>query len=140
MIEFISPFFAIMQERSDQFSPETVMVICGLVLAWIVWIFIKFKVIEPIQEENRRNNLSPEAREQEDRQRMERRTIFELGEYSPVMVCPHCQTKGKIRTKHIDKKTGISGGKATAAVITGGISVLATGLSRTDGVTQAHCE
>lgn len=62
------------------------------------------------------------------------------GKINPVMVCPHCQTKGKVRTKSIEKKVGISGGKATAAVLTAGWSLPATGLSRTEGVTQAHCD
>lgn len=34
---------------------------------------------------------------------------------------------------------GISGGKATGAVLTGGISVLATGLSRKEKGAQLHC-
>lgn len=55
------------------------------------------------------------------------------------IICPHCQTKGRVHTKEIDKKVGISGAKATAAVLTGGVSVLATGLSRKDHLTQAHC-
>jgi ribosomal protein S27AE len=57
----------------------------------------------------------------------------------PEMICPHCQTKGLVFTKPILKKTGVSGGKATAAVLTGGVSLLATGLSRKEAVTQAHC-
>ena len=36
-------------------------------------------------------------------------------------------------------KQGISGGKATAAVLTAGISMLGTGLSRKQKVTKAKC-
>ncbi|WP_156036026.1 hypothetical protein [Blastococcus sp. URHD0036] len=36
-------------------------------------------------------------------------------------------------------KRGISGGKATGAVVTGGFSVLLTGLSRKVKATQATC-
>ena len=61
------------------------------------------------------------------------------GPENPAMVCPHCQTKGHIRTKPIDKPAGISGGKAVGAVMTGGASLLVTGIGRTDQVTQAHC-
>lgn len=64
----------------------------------------------------------------------------EHGPLNRVFVCPHCQSKGKVRTKAVKRKKGISGGKATAALITGGISVLATGLSRKENLTQAHCE
>lgn len=62
------------------------------------------------------------------------------GWVSPAMVCPHCQTKGKVRTTPVTKKKGISGAKATGAVLTGGLSVLATGLSRKENLTQAHCD
>jgi len=36
-------------------------------------------------------------------------------------------------------KRGISGGKATGAVLTAGFSILATGLSRKEAATQATC-
>ncbi len=55
------------------------------------------------------------------------------------MICPHCQTVGKIYTMLIKQKKGISGAKATGALLTGGISMLATGLSRKEQCTQAHC-
>lgn len=55
------------------------------------------------------------------------------------MVCPHCQTRGTVRTKPVTQKKGVSGGKATAAVLTGGVSLLATGLSRKEQNTEAHC-
>jgi len=55
------------------------------------------------------------------------------------IICPHCQTKGSVTTRSVKKKAGISGGKATAALLTAGISLLGTGLSRKDKVTEAHC-
>ncbi len=55
------------------------------------------------------------------------------------MVCPHCQTKGFVITSQQKVKKGISGGKATGAVLTAGISLLATGLSRKEWVTVAYC-
>lgn len=58
---------------------------------------------------------------------------------SAQMVCPHCQTKGSVTTKQVKQKQGISGGKATGAVLTAGFSVLATGLSKIGLVTEAHC-
>ncbi len=62
------------------------------------------------------------------------------GPINPAMTCPHCETKGKVRTTKVKQKKGVSGGKATAAVLTGGLSILATGLSRKEEVTQAHCD
>lgn len=61
------------------------------------------------------------------------------GKVNPEIICPHCQVKGMVHTKKINKKVGISGGKATAALLTAGVSVLATGLSRKDHLTQAYC-
>lgn len=58
---------------------------------------------------------------------------------NPAMICPHCQTKGSVSAVPIRRKVGISGGKATAAILTGGLSVVATGLSRKESGTQAHC-
>ena len=58
---------------------------------------------------------------------------------NPSMVCPHCQSRGTVRTKKVKRKRGISGGKATAALFTGGVSLLATGLSRKENVTEARC-
>jgi hypothetical protein len=69
-----------------------------------------------------------------------RKSDYELwGALNPALVCPHCQTKGEVRTKSLQRKAGISGGKATAALLTAGLSVVATGLSRKENVTQAHC-
>lgn len=55
------------------------------------------------------------------------------------IVCPHCQTRGTVTTRSAVRKVGISGGKATGAVLTGGLSLLATGLSRKASMTEAHC-
>ena len=53
------------------------------------------------------------------------------------IVCPQCQVAGQVSTKRIKAKVGVSGGKATGAVLTGGVSVLATGLSRKKEVSRA---
>jgi hypothetical protein len=58
---------------------------------------------------------------------------------NPHIICPHCQTRGRVSTSAGTQKAGISGGKATAALLTGGLSLLATGLSRKVNVTNAHC-
>ncbi len=63
-----------------------------------------------------------------------------LGKLNPELFCPHCQSKGNVRVKWVMQKVGVSGGKATAAVLTGGLSLLAVGLSRKQELTQAHCE
>jgi len=91
--------------------------------------------------EEREKYLAQKRREEENARvaSRERSDRWTYGDLNPVMVCPHCQTKGSIRTKSVERKKGISGGKATAAVLTGGISVLATGLSRKEELTQARC-
>lgn len=66
-------------------------------------------------------------------------TTSKWGPINPAIICPHCQTRGKVRTKPVDRKKGISGGKAVGGLLTGGISLLATGISRHEQHTQAHC-
>ena len=55
------------------------------------------------------------------------------------IVCPHCQTRGHVTACQVKLTKGISGSKATAALLTGGLSMLGTGLSRKEIATQAHC-
>jgi hypothetical protein len=61
------------------------------------------------------------------------------GTINAEMVCPHCQVRGQVRTRSKAMKKGISGGKATAAIFTAGISLLATGLASKSRVVQANC-
>ena len=61
------------------------------------------------------------------------------GPVNPQLVCPHCGVAGHVRAKSVKAKQGISGGKATGALLTGGVSILATGLSRKQRVTQCQC-
>ena len=58
---------------------------------------------------------------------------------NPEIVCPHCQSKGTVKTRRVKRKNGISGGKATGALLTGGMSLVATGLSHKATVTNMHC-
>jgi hypothetical protein len=69
----------------------------------------------------------------------EDKLALKWGPLNAELVCPHCTLRGHVRTKEVYRKSGISGAKATGALLTGGLSVLATGLSRKDRVTQAHC-
>jgi hypothetical protein len=62
------------------------------------------------------------------------------GTVNPVLLCPQCGTKGHVRTLSVKRKKGVSGAKATGAVLTLGWSLLATGLSRKEHATQAHCD
>lgn len=64
---------------------------------------------------------------------------FLYGKLNDKVVCPQCQEKGYVHTKEVKQKAGISGGKVTGALLTGGLSILATGLSRKVNVTEAHC-
>jgi hypothetical protein len=60
-------------------------------------------------------------------------------EGDPKIVCPHCHSAGGVTTKRVIEKTGIDGGKATAAILTEGVSLLATGLSGKRERTEATC-
>lgn len=63
----------------------------------------------------------------------------QYGSVNERLPCGQCGTVGHVRTKAVRRKKGISGGKAVGAIFTGGISLLATGLSRKENLTQARC-
>lgn len=89
-------------------------------------------IIGVAMEISKRSEMTPnERKDYED--------SLKWGAISPVYICPHCQTKGFVRTTPVKRKKGISGAKATGAILTLGVSMLATGLSRKEGLTQAHC-
>lgn len=56
-----------------------------------------------------------------------------------ALVCPHCDTAGQVFPSAVVRKQGISGGKATGALFTGGASMLVTGLSRKQRATEMRC-
>lgn len=55
------------------------------------------------------------------------------------LLCPHCRETGSVVTRRTTSKQGISGGKAAGGVLTGGASVLFTGLSREQSVIASIC-
>ena len=115
---------------------ETGQIIFIIIIA-IIWL-----VYYSMREYNKKMS-TPEGRlelEQLKERQNEAHKANVQGAKNTAMICPHCQTKGSIRTKPTKLKKGISGGKATAAILTGGVSMLATGLSRKVSGTQAHCE
>lgn len=57
----------------------------------------------------------------------------------PNIVCQHCGTRGVVKVRRVNQRKGISGAKATGAVLTGGLSTAATGLSRKETVTEMTC-
>lgn len=62
------------------------------------------------------------------------------GALNQMLKCSHCDEKGGVRTKSVNDKKGISGGKAVGGLLTGGVSLLATGISRREHLTKAFCE
>jgi hypothetical protein len=55
------------------------------------------------------------------------------------IVCPHCHVAGQVQTTRTKVKDGISGGKATGAIITAGASVWLTGLAQKKPATLNTC-
>jgi hypothetical protein len=108
------------------------------------------RVMQPRLSEAQRGQPGAEWREWKERQRKGWREWQErqqenyveehFGAVNPALVCPHCHEKDHVRTKAIDQKKGVSGDKATGALLTGGISLFYTGLSRHEQNTQAHCD
>ncbi len=66
--------------------------------------------------------------------------IFQGYEPKSEIICPHCQKRGYVITRHTKKKRGVSGGKATGALLTGGLSLFVVGLSRKEKITEAKCK
>ena len=62
-------------------------------------------------------------------------TVERQNAQEATIVCPHCHKSGGVETEYGKQKRGISGGKASAAALTGGLSILGTGLSRKQEVT-----
>lgn len=56
-----------------------------------------------------------------------------------TLTCPHCGTRGQVSVERLSRKKGISGGKATGALMTGGASMFATGLSRKEAAQHLVC-
>jgi hypothetical protein len=119
------------------------VLILGLMLGVWVWSWSTTRQ-ELLRDKKATANLSPSEKERyyenKKKEKQSAAKIAAFGHTSPEMICPHCQTRGQIRTLKVTQDKGISGGKATGAVLTGGLSVLATGLSRKEDVTQAHCD
>ena len=108
------------------------------VLIFIVAI-VAIAIVMAVAERNKIAAMPPEERAAYLASKHDARENMLHGPLNPAMICPHCQTRGHVRTKTVDRKKGISGGKATAAVVTGGVSMLATGLSRKEHLTRARC-
>jgi hypothetical protein len=109
----------------------------GIVILILV---ISAIVVIAIRHSQKIEAISPPERAEYERQRFNQQMAFAHGPLNPALVCPHCQSKGCVRVKAVTQKVGVSGGKATAAILTGGLSMLATGLSRKQDFTQAHCQ
>lgn len=77
-------------------------------------------------------------RKDHDEQKKQEYTLRQ-GSLNPNMICPHCGLVNSVRTKRVEKKSGISGGKAAVGMMTGGVSLLATGISGKEKKTRAYC-
>jgi len=125
----------------DSCSIFVVTVIVSLVaigvIAWVRYVFEQRKVVK-MAPDDRSIYLENQRRKAQAAQSAAR--DVQHGRVSSQIICPQCQSRGKVRTKSVTKKKGISGGKATAALLTAGTSLLATGLSRKERTTEAHCD
>lgn len=109
------------------------------VLSIIFFVVICVLIAIPLRRA-RVNAMSPDEVAQSRQREFDYHMLLEYGPVNSQLFCPHCQSKGYVRAKPVVQKVGISGGKATAAVLTLGASMLATGLSRKQSFTQAHCD
>ena len=56
-----------------------------------------------------------------------------------LIECPYCHSSGTVVVQQVKKKKSVSTGKATAALLTGGISLIGTGLAKKAMVSQLTC-
>lgn len=113
---------------------DTIIITIIIVAAFLLFMKNKKELTPEEKEEKARR------REQSKKEWAESIKVSEFGMRNSAIIYPHCQTKGSVRTKPVKRKKGISGAKATGALLTGGISLLATGLSKKEMDTQAHCD
>lgn len=107
-----------------------IIVVCLVVVGVIIGFVFEAKHV---------SSLSPSEKVEYQAKRTAETEGMLHGPFNSELVCPHCQTKGKVRTQKEVRKAGVSGGKATGALLTGGVSLLATGLSRKEIGTKAFC-
>ena len=98
---------------------------CGFLAA----VFVITAIVQGV----RRAKMSPEQRRLQHHDSTAKATV------SAAMICPHCQTKGMVRTEAITENAGILQARLIGARITGGLSMLVTGPSRKEHQTQARC-
>ena len=108
-------------------------------IAVLVVVFVVLAIINAAVEKKKVAAMSPSERQIYLESKQAAALTLGHGPINPALICPHCQEKGRIRTKPVQRTRGVSGGKATAAILTGGVSMLATGLSRKEQSTQAWC-
>ena len=111
-----------------------------LLLGFLICGFIFLAILGFRQEAEKRANMSSDELQAYKDELQADSMRFAHGPLNDQMICPHCQKQGFVHTKKTSKKKGISGAKATGAVLTAGISVLATGLSKSEDCTEAFCE
>lgn len=119
-------------------SSDSGVFIVGLLVFWGT---ILGAAYVSISRKNRKKlaAMTPAERHAHDWAKGEHELAAMWGTKNVHIVCPHCQTRGSVYVQGVTHKKGISGGKATGALLTGGLSLLATGLSRKESLTQAHC-
>lgn len=76
-----------------------------------------------------KTTFSPEARQQ----------AMSRAEAQKLIICSYCHQAGGVTVRNIQQKQGVSGGKATSALLTGGASLLAVGLSKKGMVNELTC-
>jgi len=116
-----------------------IFLIIPVAVVGIVILIVVGAVVAGLVSRRRMLRLPPAEREAALREAQRKYDERRFGQINGHLICPHCSATGHVRTKPMTKKAGISGGKATAAVLTGGASLLATGLSRRESLTEARC-
>ena len=95
--------------------------------------FIAAQIVDARKERARIAKMSPEAREQYEKEILRQAQINVFGPINEHLVCPHCQNKGSVHAKK-EMRVTTSVGKV------GGILKTNTSSQVTRFVTQHHCK
>lgn len=111
----------------------------GILLIVIIFISVVVVMISRRITALKSADMSPAELQRYVAERRASLLTFEHGPLNPALMCPYCRKKGNIRTKRVERKKRVSGATATGTILIGGVSIVASDLSRKEQVTEVYC-
>lgn len=121
---------------------QTVLILLGCLIGLVVLaagVFLAWVMHQPEREQFRVPGTPPPPPAPPTRSERRAAAMDAQRAAQARIVCQFCSEAGHVTTRMVQRKKGISGGKATGALLTGGVSLVAVGLSRKGWVTILTC-